>query len=65
LAKFFAGRTYSDERSLLFQGVQELKFKYIEDDSTDTFFLPYVWTLVHAYSQSKFDQTNIKTRITE
>jgi len=28
----------------------ELKFKYVEEDQPEEFFVPYVWSLVYKYS---------------
>lgn len=35
---------------------QELKFKYVEEDSPDEFFIPYVWSLVYRHSGLGFEQ---------
>ncbi|CAI4222468.1 unnamed protein product [Auanema sp. JU1783] len=38
----------------------ELKFRYVEDDNTVDFFVPYVWKLSVDYSFIHFDRTRIK-----
>ncbi|KAH9283865.1 Dymeclin [Echinococcus granulosus] len=35
---------------------QELKFKYVEEESPDEFFIPYVWSLVYRHSGLGFEQ---------
>uniref|UniRef100_A0A0R3VUF1 Dymeclin n=1 Tax=Taenia asiatica TaxID=60517 RepID=A0A0R3VUF1_TAEAS len=35
---------------------QELKFKYVEEDSPDEFFIPYVWSLVYRHSGLGFER---------
>lgn len=43
------------------QEFQELKFKYVEEDSPDDFFIPYVWSLVYRYSGLGFEQKSLNT----
>lgn len=38
----------------------DLKFRYVEDDNTDDFFVPYVWTLVYKNSALYWDPTRIR-----
>jgi hypothetical protein len=38
----------------------ELKFKYVEDDNTVDFFVPYVWRLIFKHSTLYWDQTRVK-----
>lgn len=38
----------------------DLKFKYIEDDNTLDFFIPYVWCLTYQASWIYFDSDSIK-----
>ncbi len=38
---------------------QELKFKYVEEDSPDDFFIPYVWSLVYRHSGLAFEQKSL------
>ncbi|VDD81662.1 unnamed protein product [Mesocestoides corti] len=40
---------------------QELKFKYVEEDSPDEFFIPYVWSLVYRHSGLAFEQKSLHT----
>ncbi|KAI1289319.1 Dymeclin [Halotydeus destructor] len=37
----------------------ELKFRYVEDDSPEEFFIPYVWSLVYRSSTVYFNAQNI------
>ncbi|XP_041356321.1 dymeclin-like [Gigantopelta aegis] len=37
----------------------ELKFKYVEEDSPEEFFIPYVWSLVYHVSNMYFNATRI------
>lgn len=46
-------RAYSELKPvylLLFQKFPDLKFKYVEEDQPEEFFIPYVWTLVCQHS---------------
>ena len=38
----------------------ELKFKYVEDDNTVDFFVPYVWRLAYQFSTIYWDPCRIK-----
>uniref|UniRef100_A0A914ZUN7 Dymeclin n=3 Tax=Ascarididae TaxID=6250 RepID=A0A914ZUN7_PARUN len=38
----------------------ELKFKYVEDDNTVEFFVPYVWRLIFQLSTMHWDATRVK-----
>ena len=38
---------------------QELKFKYVEEDSPDEFFIPYVWSLVYQHSGLAFEPKSL------
>lgn len=40
---------------------QELKFKYVEEDSPDEFFIPYVWSLVYQHSGLAFEQKSLNS----
>ncbi|ESO98060.1 hypothetical protein LOTGIDRAFT_239130 [Lottia gigantea] len=41
------------------QKFPELKFKYVEEDSPEEFFIPYIWSLVHQSSNMYFNPTRI------
>jgi len=43
----------------------DLKFKYVEEDAPEEFFIPYVWTLVCKYGCVHFNSENIKCVTTE
>lgn len=49
----------------LFQGEQELKFKYIEEGKHEKFFLPYVWEIVIRNTLLQFNQNNVRIMIHE
>uniref|UniRef100_A0A1I7X2M7 Dymeclin n=1 Tax=Heterorhabditis bacteriophora TaxID=37862 RepID=A0A1I7X2M7_HETBA len=36
------------------------RFRYVEDDNTVDFFVPYVWRLVMQHSDIYFDPTRVK-----
>uniref|UniRef100_A0A0N4ZBI6 Dymeclin n=1 Tax=Parastrongyloides trichosuri TaxID=131310 RepID=A0A0N4ZBI6_PARTI len=38
----------------------ELKFKYVEDENTDEFFVPYIWRLIASYSGIYFKNSSIQ-----
>uniref|UniRef100_A0A0R3T3F5 Dymeclin n=1 Tax=Rodentolepis nana TaxID=102285 RepID=A0A0R3T3F5_RODNA len=38
---------------------QELKFKYVEEDSPDEFFIPYVWSLVYPHAGLAFEAKSL------
>ncbi|KAM7537160.1 hypothetical protein Aperf_G00000064997 [Anoplocephala perfoliata] len=40
---------------------QELKFKYVEEDSPDEFFIPYVWSLVYRHSGLAFESKSLNS----
>lgn len=40
---------------------QELKFKYVEEDSPDEFFIPYVWSLVYRYAGLAFEPKSLNS----
>lgn len=40
---------------------QELKFKYVEEDSPDEFFIPYVWSLVYRQAGLAFDPKSLRS----
>lgn len=40
---------------------QELKFKYVEEDSPDEFFIPYVWSLVYRHSGLAFEPKSLNS----
>lgn len=49
--------------NLLYQFVQkfpDLKFKYVEEDAPEEFFIPYVWTLVTKYGCVHFNSEGNK-----
>ena len=37
-------------RCFLLQKFPELKFRYVEEDQPEEFFIPYVWSMVHSTS---------------
>jgi len=39
----------------------DLKFKYVEEEKPEMFFIPYVWTLVTQHSNIYWDSTEIKS----
>ncbi|XP_017133274.1 dymeclin [Drosophila elegans] len=43
----------------------DLKFKYVEEDAPEEFFIPYVWTLVCKYGCVHFSSESIKSVTTE
>uniref|UniRef100_A0A183SPL0 Dymeclin n=1 Tax=Schistocephalus solidus TaxID=70667 RepID=A0A183SPL0_SCHSO len=43
-------------RSRTLKEFQELKFKYVEEESPDEFFIPYLWSLVYRLSGLALDQ---------
>ncbi|XP_026842486.1 dymeclin [Drosophila persimilis] len=43
----------------------DLKFKYVEEDAPEEFFIPYVWTLVCKYGCVHFSSESIKTVTTD
>ncbi|XP_037950321.1 dymeclin-like [Teleopsis dalmanni] len=43
----------------------DLKFKYVEEDAPEEFFIPYVWTLVCKYGCVHFNSESIKGVTTE
>ncbi|VUZ41047.1 unnamed protein product [Hymenolepis diminuta] len=40
---------------------QELKFKYVEEDSPDEFFIPYVWSLVYRHAGLAFEPKSLNS----
>ena len=44
------------------QQFPELKFKYVEEDHPEEFFIPYVWMLTHTRSGLYWPSRNIKLR---
>ncbi|KAM3188216.1 hypothetical protein ACTXT7_000714 [Hymenolepis weldensis] len=40
---------------------QELKFKYVEEDSPDEFFIPYVWSLVYRHAGLAFESKSLNS----
>jgi hypothetical protein len=42
------------------QKFPELKFKYVEEDQPEEFFVPYVWSLVYKYSNLYWIDHSIK-----
>ena len=44
------------------QQFPELKFKYVEEDHPEEFFIPYVWMLIHTQSGLYWPTRNIKLR---
>lgn len=45
--------------AFVLQKFPELKFRYVEDDSPEEFFIPYIWTLVYRSSMINFNGQNI------
>lgn len=45
---------------ILLQKFPELKFKYVEEDQPEEFFIPYVWSLVYHASQLYFNPSRIR-----
>ncbi|KAH8277900.1 hypothetical protein KR018_009896 [Drosophila ironensis] len=43
----------------------DLKFKYVEEDAPEEFFIPYVWTLVCKYGSVHFSSESIKSVSTD
>ena len=43
-----------------FQKFPELKFKYVEEDQPEEFFIPYVWSLVYHSSNLYFNASRIQ-----
>ncbi|XP_050397262.1 dymeclin [Patella vulgata] len=41
------------------QKFPDLKFKYVEEDSPEEFFIPYIWSLVHQSSNMYFNPSRI------
>lgn len=44
------------------QQFPELKFKYVEEDHPEEFFIPYVWMLIHTQSGLYWPAGNIRLR---
>ena len=44
---------------LIFQKFPDLKFKYVEEESPEEFFIPYVWSLVYHSSNMYFNASRI------
>ena len=44
---------------MLGQNFPPLKFKYVEDDQPEEFFIPYIWSLVYRSSGIFFSSNNI------
>jgi len=44
------------------QQFPELKFKYVEEDHPEEFFIPYVWMLIHTRSGLYWPSRNIRLR---
>ena len=42
------------------QQFPELKFRYVEEDQPDEFFIPYVWSLVFHHSGLHWDGERVK-----
>lgn len=47
------------------QKFPDLKFKYVEEDAPEEFFIPYVWTLVCKYGCVHFSSESIKSVTTD
>lgn len=47
-------------RILLFQKFPDLKFKYVEEDRPEEFFIPYVWSLVCQASGIHWNMDKVK-----
>ena len=43
----------------IFQKFPDLKFKYVEEESPEEFFIPYVWSLVYHSSNMYFNASRI------
>lgn len=43
------------------QKFPDLKFKYVEEDAPEEFFIPYVWSLVCKNGCVHFDSESMKT----
>ena len=43
-----------------FKKFPELKFKYVEEDQPEDFFVPYVWSLVYKFSNLYWVDHSIK-----
>jgi hypothetical protein len=41
------------------QKFPDLKFKYVEEDSPEEFFIPYIWSLVYHSSNMYFNASRI------
>lgn len=54
-----ASKTWPRDRLRQFP---ELKFKYVEEDHPEEFFIPYVWMLIHTQSGLYWPVRNIKLR---
>jgi len=44
---FLLGCTVANSLPFLLQKLPELKFKYVEEEQPEEFFIPYVWSLVY------------------
>lgn len=49
----------------ILQKFPDLKFKYVEEDAPEEFFIPYVWTLVCKYGCVHFSSESIKSVTTD
>lgn len=47
-------------RLQFFQKFPDLRFKYVEEDRPEEFFIPYVWSLVYNSSNLYFNSERIK-----
>lgn len=47
------------------QKFPDLKFKYVEEDAPEEFFIPYVWTLVGKYGCVHFSSESMRGVTTE
>jgi len=47
------------------QKFPDLKFKYVEEDAPEEFFIPYVWMLVCKYGCVHFSSESIKSVATD
>lgn len=50
---------------IFLQKFPDLKFKYVEEDAPEEFFIPYVWTLVCKYGCVHFSSESIKSVTTD
>lgn len=63
--KYHSTMAYWIESLSFIQKFPDLKFKYVEEDAPEEFFIPYVWTLVTKYGCVHFNSEGTKGVSTE